>query len=191
MTKLRFVFAVCALVGAGVLSATSSWAQDGAVIEQTAVSSALVHDVDLTTRQVLLETEDGRFVTVVAPPEVRNLPQVEVGDTVTIGYYGGIVASLVPPGAEPITTQGDTALMRSEEGERPAGATVTTIDTSVVFQAFDAATGRVTFRPQDGPERSLAVRDPEMRAFVETLKPGDTVQVTLVEVIAMVVDPMP
>ena len=104
MTKLRFVFAVCALVGAGFLSATSSWAQDGAVIEQTAVSSALVHDVDLTTRQVLLETEDGRFVTVVAPPEVRNLPQVEVGDTVTIGYYGGIVASLVPPGAEPITT---------------------------------------------------------------------------------------
>ncbi|MEZ5904374.1 MAG: hypothetical protein R3C69_04440 [Geminicoccaceae bacterium] len=166
-----------------------AWAQEGAVVEQTAIGTALVHDVDLTTRQVLLETEDGSFVTVVAPPEVRNLPQVEVGDTVTIGYYGGIVASLVPPGSEPIATQGDTSLLRAEEGERPAGATVTTLDTSVTFQAFDADTGSVSFKPQEGPERSLVVRDPDMRAFVETLKPGDVVQVTLVEVIALVVDP--
>lgn len=190
MWKLRYVYAVCAAICVGLLAVPSGWAQEGAVVEQTAISSAVVHDVDLKTRQVLLETEDGRFVTVVAPPEVRNLPQVKVGDTVTIGYYGGIIASLVAPGAAPITPQADSALARAPEGERPAGATVTTLDTSVVFEAFDADTGRVTFKPQEGPERSLPVRDPDMRAFVETLKPGDTVQVTLVEVIALVVDPM-
>lgn len=187
---LKFATRIGGAILACVVALPIGWAQEGAVVEETAIGSALVHDVDLTTRQVLLEAEDGRFITVVAPPEVRNLPQVEVGDTVTIGYYGGIIASLVPPGAEPITTQGDTALVRGEEGERPAGATVTTVDTSVVFQSFDADTGRVSFKPQDGPERSLVVQDPDMRAFVETLETGDTVQVTLVEIIALVVDPM-
>ncbi len=186
---------VAARIGGAVLACLVAmpiaWAQEGAVVEQTAIGTALVHDVDLSTRQVLLETEDGRFITVVAPPEARNLPQVEVGDTVAVGYYGGIIASLVPPGSEPIPTQGDTSLVRTEEGERPAGATVTTLDTSVVFKAYDADTGQVSFEPQEGPERSLVVSDPEMRAFVETLEPGDVVQVTLVEVIALVVEPAP
>ena len=102
-----------------------------------------------------------------------------------------LAGNAIVPGSEPIATQADTSLLRAEEGERPAGATVTTLDTSVVFEAFDASTGSVSFKPQEGPERSLVVRDPEMRAFVETLEPGDVVQVTLVEVIALVVDPMP
>ena len=189
MSKLRFVYALLALVSIGLFTAPHGSAQEGAVVETTAIGSALVHDVDMKTRQVLLETEDGRFVTVVAPPEMRNLGQVKVGDTVTIGYYGGIIASLEPSGAEPVETQVDTALARAPEGERPAGATVTTLDTSVVFEAFDKETGRVTFKPKEGPERSLPVQNPDMRAFVETLNPGDTVRVTLVEAIALVVDP--
>jgi len=162
---------------------------DGAIVEETLTSSALVHDVDLTARQVLLETEDGRFLTFDVPDDVRNLEQVEVGDSVNVLYYGGIAASLTAPGEEPIGMDLATAVARAEEGERPAGATLNQLTTTVTFDAFDAETGIVSFTGQSGLQRTVEVVDPDMRAFVETLEVGDQVDVSIVEVIAIEVGP--
>ena len=157
----------------------------GAFVEQVATVSALVHDVDLTTRQVLLQIGEGEFVTVVAPEEVRNLPQVEVGDTVNLAFYGGIAASLAPAGEAPIATDTTDALVRAEEGERPAGASLRELTTTVTFDAYDGETGIVTFTGQTGLQRQVVVEDPEMREFVETLEAGDQVDVTVIEIIAL------
>ncbi len=162
---------------------------DGAIVEETVTSSALVHDVDLTARQVLLETEDGRFLTFDVPDDVRNLEQVEVGDSVNVLHYGGIAASLTAPGEEPIGMDLATVVARAEEGERPAGATLNQLTTTVTFDAFDAETGMVSFTGQSGLQRTVEVVDPDMRAFVETLEVGDQVDVSIVEVIAIEVGP--
>ena len=162
---------------------------EGAVVEETVTSSALVHDVDLTARQVLLETEDGRFLTFDVPEDVRNLEQVEVGDSVNVMYFGGIAASLAAPGEEPVGMDMATAVARAEEGERPAGATLNELTTTVTFDAFDAETGFVSFTGQSGVPRTVEVVDPDMRAFVETLEAGDQVDVTVVEIIAIEVAP--
>jgi hypothetical protein len=45
---------------------------------------AVVEKVDQNTREVRLRTADGRDLTVVAGPEVRNLAQVSAGDTVRL-----------------------------------------------------------------------------------------------------------
>jgi hypothetical protein len=192
MSRLKII-ALAALAGVALLPPLSLKlsAQDqpqGAFVERVAAVSAVVHDVDLTTRQVLLETADGAFTTVVAPEEVRNLPQLEVGDTVTLSFYGGIAASLAPAGEAPIAMDTAQALVRAEEGERPAGAMLSELTTTVTFDAFDPETGIVTFTGQSGQQRMVEVQDPEMRAFVETLDAGDQVDVTVIEIVALEVE---
>ena len=71
-----------------------------------------------------------------------------------------------------------TAMARAEEGERPAGATMQELTTTVTFDAFDPETSMVMFTGQAGVQRTVEVADPGMRAFVETLEAGDQVDVT-------------
>jgi hypothetical protein len=188
--KILALSAVAGMALAPLLAVTAD-AQDrpqGAFVEQVAAIQALVHEVDLTTRQVLLQTGENEFVTVVAPEEVRNLPQLEVGDTVNLTFYGGIAASLAPAGEAPIAMDTTQALVRAEEGERPAGAMLSELTTTVTFDAFDPETGIVTFTGQSGMQRMVEVQDPEMLAFVETLDAGDQVDVTVIEIVALEVE---
>ncbi len=189
MQHVKSAFFAVALGAALAIPQHGPALAQGAVVEETAVSSALVHDVDYTARQVLLETEDGRFLTFDVPDDVRNLEQVEVGDSVNVLYFGGIAASLAAPGEEPIVMDMATAMARAEEGERPAGATMQELTTTVTFDAFDPETSMVMFTGQAGVQRTVEVADPGMRAFVETLEAGDQVDVTVVEIIAIEVAP--
>jgi hypothetical protein len=54
----------------------------GGVIEETITASALVTAVDAANRRVTLRSSDGTEASFTAPPEVRNLDQVRVGDKV-------------------------------------------------------------------------------------------------------------
>ena len=188
MSRLANALLATALAAALVAPWTTPATAQGAFVERTASASALVHDVDLATRQVLLEFGEGEFVTIVAPEEVRNLPQVEVGDTVNLSFYGGIAASLTPAGEGPMATDLTEALVRAEEGERPAGAALRELSSTVTFDAYDGESGVVTFTGQSGVQRRMVVEDPEMQAFVETLEAGDLVDVMVIEIIALEVD---
>ena len=185
MLRLRSTLLAAVLGTALVLPIAQPAMAQGAFVEQVASVSAIVHDVDLTTRQVLLEIGEGEFVTVVAPEEVRNLPQVEVGDMVDLVFYGGIAASLAPAGEAPIATDTTEALIRAEEGERPSGASLRELTSTVTFDAYDPETGIVTFTGQSGLQRQVEIQDPDMQAFVETLEAGDAVDVTVIEIIAL------
>ena len=82
---------------------------------------AVVEKVDQNTREVRLRTTDGKELTVVAGPEVRNLAQVSAGDTVRLTYYESVVARMAEPGAGgPATTSVVTG--RAPEGGKPAGS---------------------------------------------------------------------
>ena len=72
MQHVKSAFFAVALGAALAIPQHGPALAQGAVVEETAVSSALVHDVDYTARQVLLETEDGRFLTFDVPDDVRN-----------------------------------------------------------------------------------------------------------------------
>jgi hypothetical protein len=61
-----------------------------------------------------------------------------------------------------------------------AGVTIESVDTS-----FDT----VTFRRPDGLVRTVAIQSPEGRKFIRTLKPGDEVEITYTEAVAVEVVP--
>ncbi len=92
--------------------------------EQAVTTMATVEKVDHKTRMVTLRREDGRTFTFRASEEVRNLPQVQVGDQVIATYYEGIAAEVRPPTDE--ERANPTAIIeasgRAPLGEMPAAA---------------------------------------------------------------------
>ena len=67
--------------------------------ESAIVTTATVEKVDQQTREVTLRGADGEVVTVVAGPEVRNLPQLRVGDRLTATFSRRIAILVRDPGA--------------------------------------------------------------------------------------------
>ena len=70
-----------------------------ATAQRTKQLSATVESVDMGTRKVVLRAEDGTKESFVASPEVRNLPQVRVGDKVTATYQEAIAVRMAPVGS--------------------------------------------------------------------------------------------
>jgi hypothetical protein len=150
--------------------------------ELVAETSAVVEQVDQKTREVRLRRADGKVVTVVAGPEVRNLAQVSAGDTVRLTYYESVVARMADPGAGgPATTSVVTS--RAPEGSKPAGLVGATVDAVVEFLGYDPATGVVTFKTPEGVTQRVVV-SPAMRGFAAARRPGERVAVQLTNAVA-------
>jgi hypothetical protein len=63
--------------------------------------------------------------------------------------------------------------------------------TPTQLEALDAANHTVAFRRSDGTIAVVTLRSPQMQSFAETLKPGDKVDVTYTESIAVNLIPEP
>ena len=60
---------------------------------------------------------------------------------------------------------------------------------TVTVNAIDQATNAVTFTSSRGVRRTVVVRNPEMQAFIRTLRPGQRVNVAFVEATAVSIEP--
>jgi hypothetical protein len=150
---------------------------------------ATVESVDLKSRQVLLRTPGGTRATVVAGPEVVNLPQLKSGDQVTITYREAVAARIAPPGSLPPDTAA-VAATGNMPGQMPGGAVGSVVAGRVKIVSAAPDGTSVTFLNEKGVTHSIDVQDPKMQAFVQTLKPGDMVDVAFANEVAIRVDPM-
>lgn len=164
-------------------------------IENTEEVRATVEAVDPVTRMLSLKGPDGDVVTVQVDPEVRNLPQVKVGDQVVVRYYEALGAELKSRGgtATSATSDPEAAVMvgRAEEGQRPAGVVSSQTSTVVKIKDVDTKNNVVSFYGEDGLLRAFPVQTPQGREFIKKLKPGDEVGVTYTEALAVSVEPAP
>jgi hypothetical protein len=180
-----------ALLGAAAPAAVAQTATPpaGAAMGHLTTLTATVEAVDMATRAVLLRGEGGRRATVVAGPEVRNLAQVRPGDRVVMDYQEAIAVEIVRPGDTRPPVGGVAAAGRAEPGQRPAGMAGEAVRVRVRIDAVDARAGVVTFTGPRGATRRVAVREPEMRDFVRGLRPGEEVDITYAEALAVRVEP--
>ncbi|HSD74389.1 MAG TPA: hypothetical protein VLB75_06435 [Steroidobacteraceae bacterium] len=164
-------------------------------IENTEEVRATVEAVDPVTRMLSLKGPGGDVVTVQVDPEVRNLPQVKVGDHVVVRYYEALGAELKSRGgtATSATSDPEAAVMvgRAEEGQRPAGVVSSQTSTVVKIKDIDTKNNVVSFYGEDGLLRAFPVQTPQGREFIKKLKPGDEVGVTYTEALAVSVEPAP
>jgi len=150
-------------------------------------AEATVESVDVPTRLVVLRGVDGQRVAVVAGEDVRNLDRLSVGDRVFVTYYQGIAAEVKEPG------EGETAaeeeVERAKPGEKPGGAAGVMLRTVVEIVSIDRSSNTVRFRRPDGTERSVTVQRPDAQKYLRTLSPGQHVEITYTEALAVAVRP--
>lgn len=159
-------------------------------VEDIVERTALVEAIDVENRLVTLKAEDGEVTTIQVSDEVRNLPQLKVGDRVVARYYQAIGAKLSTP-ATPESPTVDLAVERAAEGEQPGGAVGRQVTVPVTIVAVKNDGKVVSLYGADGLMRVVEVRRPEGQAFVRGLKEGDKVELTFTEALAISVEPAP
>lgn len=172
-----------------VAAVAAGCAQTPAPLEMTETQKAVatVEAIDPASRLVTLKGTDGRSLVVKAGPEVRNLPQVRVGDRVVVSYQEALLAEVVKPGTGSVGAS--TLETRAAPGERPAAGMVDEVRLPVKIYAVDTFQNVVEVTGPRGYNRRIKVTDPRARDFIRSLKPGDEVQVTFREAFAVSVEP--
>jgi hypothetical protein len=150
--------------------------------------AAAVVAIDAAKRLISLESDDGREFTVEAGEDVRNFSQIEVGDEVNVQYYQALAAEVTK--AEGSSAE-DAVLLesRAAQGDKPAGASGMLYTAIVTIDSVDTATNTVSFTGPEGNQRETTVQRAEAREFLAQLKPGDRVQLTYGEALAVAVVP--
>ena len=144
--------------------------------------TATVEDVDAATRTVTLKGEGGKTVTVECGDEVRNFDQIKKGDQVTVQYYQSVALGLRKPGEAP-SAEEQSALLRSEPGQKPGGMAIKSVQLSATVESIDKATREVTLKGPNGKTRTVKAGD-EVKNF-DSLKEGDQVVATVTEALAI------
>ena len=172
-----------AAMAVGMLAACQT---EPATVERTSEVAATVVAIDVPGRLVTLRGPEGKPFTVQTSEEVRNLPQIEVGDRVVVSYYEAIAAEMAKPGQE---ASASATATRAPAGAKPEAKLAQEVTATVKIAALDLATHTVSFTDPDGLAQTIAVQDPKMRGFIERLKVGDEVAVTYTEALAISVEP--
>jgi len=149
--------------------------------------TATVTKIDYATREVTLKAQDGQEYSFVASEDVRNLPQVKVGDRVHVAYAEALVYEVRKGGA---AADGGTVIAggAAQPGQKPAGAIARETKVTVLITAIDPKVPSVTFKGPGGNTRTIKVMHPEKLQGVHV---GDTVDITYTEALAIKVEEAP
>lgn len=112
--------------------------------------------------------------------EVKNLPQVEKGDTVTVEYIEAVSIQVFQEGAAVPGLTAIGAEASAEPGQKPAGVAMEEITLVTSVDAIDLEQQLVTLKGVEGKTKTFKARNPELLAKVEV---GDTVMITITEAI--------
>jgi ribosomal protein L6P/L9E len=150
----------------------------------TAQIIAIVERVDAANRTVSLKGPRG-VVTMDVGEEVRNLPQVKVGDRVVVTYAQALALELRKGGSGIRERVERDGMMRAAPGERPAGVVGREVKVVADVMVVNMKNQTVTLR---GPKQTvtLKVRDP---AQFKNITAGDQVEATYTEALALAVKP--
>ncbi len=156
----------------------------GVVKGRAAVMTATVKDIDLEKRVVTLQDQEGDVRDFRVGEEAVNLPQVKVGDIVTIKFLESVAVEVVKPGAA-VAAGEKTTIVRAKPGEMPAGmVTHQTVITATV-KAIDKEAGTISVVGPAGKTVRARVEDP---ANLDKVKVGDELLITFTEARAISVE---
>ncbi|HKD53240.1 MAG TPA: hypothetical protein VKB72_03400 [Steroidobacteraceae bacterium] len=170
--------------------ATSSWAQEAsapAVTTQTQTLEATVQAVYPDKRSLTLLGPSGQPRAIFVGPDVR-LDRLHVGDKVKVRYVQGIAAQMSKGGTKVSDPAASDFTFKNPNGA-PGGGAGSSVTVSVKILGVNPSSNTVAFEDSDGQQHVIAVKSPNMRKFIRTLKAGDHVDVTYTESVAISVTP--
>jgi Cu/Ag efflux protein CusF len=192
----RSLFATC--IGGGALAlalaaspAFADTSADQAGGTPVTSKSATMHAtgtisaIDKSARIVTVKTDAGEKRSVQVGPEVTGFDKLKTGDKVDVEYTESIAISMLPPGSKPSASE-KAAAMKTGKGAGAAGKQVS-ISAKVV--SVDPAANTITFKGPKGNIETVDVQDPENQAKLPSVKPGQVMQFTYTEAMAVSVTP--
>jgi hypothetical protein len=149
--------------------------------------TATIKAIDASSRTLTLDGPNG-LVTVEVGKDAKKFDQLKVGDKVVVSYYQGLAAQMKKgDGAKASEPVGSGFASRNQNS--PGGIVGASVTTTVTIQAVDVPTNTVSFKRADGTVHVIEVHNAKMKKFIKTLHPGDVVEVTYTESIAVDVQP--
>jgi hypothetical protein len=154
-------------------------------------ATATVTAVDMENRLVTIEGEDGNSVVILVTDQVKNLPQVEIGDKVDIKYYRSAAVDIVKlDKGEQLGAEMGAARATAPAGEKPAGAIAVEVRQRAEVMFVDPYQKYITFLSPNRGLRKISLKDtPELQHYLKELKKGDVIEVTYKEALAISLEP--
>lgn len=143
-------------------------------------TEATVEAVNMKTRMVALRDQYGQSFTVYVGEEAINLPQVRVGDTVSVDYAEALAVRMAKPGE--IVDETVLGVGRATPGSKPAAAEVIETTVTARIENIDKKKEIVRLRLPDGALRVVKVENP---ANLDKVKEGDMIVITYSEAFAI------
>jgi|SRR5215469_16205149 len=189
MKGMRILIRLLPAVGLFAVAATHTWAQQAskpAVTSQTSTIEATIQAVYPDKRSLTLVGPKGQPRSIFVGPDV-NLSRLHVGDKVRVNYLQGIAAEIAKGGQK--VTDPAAADFTYKNPNGPGGGAGSSVTVGVKILGINPGNNTVAFEDSDGQQHVIAVKSPNMREFIRTLKPGDHVNVTYTESVAISVIP--
>ena len=160
-------------------------AKPSGIKERALEMTATVQAIDLAKRVVTLKGEKGNVFDLKVGEEAKNLPQVKVGDLVTIKYYESLAFEVTKPG-QAVGVGATAGVASAKPGEKPAGVAAGQVTITATVEAIDAKNHYVTLKDPEGKTKEIKVKDPKNLVNV---KVGDQVAITYTEALGIEVKP--
>jgi Cu/Ag efflux protein CusF len=177
------MFLAAGLVSAlAVLNPAIPFAQRPVSTREVVSDTFTIAAIDQDARVVTLADKDGVSMGVYCGPEVQRFDELKVGQQVTFRYYESLVTAISQPGtAKP----GDTAAVTGTSGTLPGGTIARQMTARVAIEAIDPNIPSVTISTASGNKMSFKVDD---KKKIEGYKPGDQVDITYTQALAVSVE---
>ena len=157
----------------------------GVMVGEKITRHGKVVSIDANARTVVVEGEQGRQVSIVAPEDAPNFDRIKVGDPVVATYYESVALAIAPVADAEPGISGASALATAAPGETPGAAMAELIQLRAVVKAVDPETRSVTLDVPEGGERTLKAGE---ALDLEKVKVGEQVSVTLTRALAISID---
>ena len=143
---------------------------------------AVVTKVDSKTRTVTLKDKDGTVTNFVAGPEIKNFPQIKVGDRLTVTHELAVVIELLKVNNQGIRSEVQTTSQTSAPlGSKPASVISNT--TTIIATVIGIDRQKLTISVK-GPKGKPDIYRIKNAALLKDIAVNDEVKVVLYDAMA-------
>jgi hypothetical protein len=167
------------------VAAGKSADQPGGIIGQKVVTRVIVDSIDYKARTAVLRDSENQLHYFKAGPEIRNFPQLKVGDEVITEQTESVAILVDKPQGRP-ADGGAQVVKRAPLGTKPGMEAVNVYEVTATVEKIDYKNRMITLK---GPEGKLLTTqvDPSATRFNE-VKKGDMIYMQFTEGLAIRVE---
>lgn len=192
MKHSKITLAMLALglgLNSGLSLAETQASEPTIIVDAVELPLATVTAVNPKTREITLRDNTGEITTIVAGDEVRNFPQIKVGDILRVRILQSLLMEVRPHNTLVTRTEVEEGVALAPKGGQPGMATGRRITTVVTIQALDMKKDFVKFTLPNGEVRTTTAKTTAGKELLHTLKVGDQVDVVFTDAVGISLEP--